>query len=121
MTVVASVFDPAAGAVSAMRTKSPPMLLGRKLLKNMLTQIDSVSRLRFHFDVLRAQQAIPSPHRDRLRKRVRDQREQNPRGIHALHALPERWEIDRAQHEIQKCGADAEAYEYFQQQKASLV
>ena len=44
ITVVASVFDPAAGAVSAIRTTSPPMLLGRKLLKNMLTQIDSVSR-----------------------------------------------------------------------------
>jgi len=36
-TVVASVFDPAAFAVSVMRTTSPPMLLGRKLLKKVAT------------------------------------------------------------------------------------
>ena len=37
--------------------------------------------------------------------------------MHPLHAFPEREEIDRAQHEIQQGGADAEAYEYFQQQE----
>ena len=41
-TVVASVFEPAAGAVSAMRMTSPPMLLGRKLLKNVATRNDDV-------------------------------------------------------------------------------
>jgi hypothetical protein len=42
-TVVASVFDPAAFAVSAMRTTSPPMLLGRKLLKKVATRNERVS------------------------------------------------------------------------------
>ena len=41
-TVVASVLDPAAGAVSVMRITSPPMLLGRKLLKNVATRNDEV-------------------------------------------------------------------------------
>jgi hypothetical protein len=44
-TVVASVLEPAAGAVSAMRMTSPPMLLGRKLLKNVATRNDEVNRL----------------------------------------------------------------------------
>ena len=120
MMVVASVFDPAAGAVSAMRTTSPPMLLGRKLLKNMLTQIDSVSRRgstsmccarsrRFHrhtaIDCVQAYTTSAS--------RIHA-------GFMPLHALPERREIDRAQHEVQKCGADAEAYEYFQQRSVPL-
>jgi hypothetical protein len=43
-TVVASVRDPAAGAVSAMRITSPPMLLGRKLLKNVATRNDELKR-----------------------------------------------------------------------------
>ena len=42
-TVVASVFDPAAGAVSAMRMTSPPILLGRKLLKKVATRNEDVS------------------------------------------------------------------------------
>ena len=121
ITVVASVFDPAAGAVSAMRTTSPPMLLGRKLLKNMLTQIDSVSVRRSTSMCCARNKRFHRHTRDRLRERVRRECEQNPRGIHALHALPERWEIDRAQHEVQQCRADAEAYEYLQQQKVSLI
>jgi hypothetical protein len=44
-TVVASVFEPAALAVSVMRTTSPPMLLGRKLLKNVATRKDWVRKL----------------------------------------------------------------------------
>jgi hypothetical protein len=43
-TVVASVFDPAAFAVSVMRTTSPPMLLGRKLLKKVATRNDCVRK-----------------------------------------------------------------------------
>ena len=39
-TVVASVLDPAGFAVSAIRTTSPPMLLGRKLLKKVATKND---------------------------------------------------------------------------------
>ena len=42
-TVVAIVFEPAAGAVSATRMTSPPMLLGRKLLKKVATRNDEVS------------------------------------------------------------------------------
>ena len=42
-TVAASVFERAGLAVSAMRTTSPPMLLGRKLLKNVATRKDPVS------------------------------------------------------------------------------
>ena len=42
-TVVASVFDPAAGAVSAIRITSPPMLLGRKLLKKVATRNEKKS------------------------------------------------------------------------------
>ena len=41
--VAASVFDPAAAAVSVTRTTSPPILLGRKLLKNVATRKDEVS------------------------------------------------------------------------------
>ena len=41
-TVVASVLEPAAFAVSAIRITSPPMLLGRKLLKNVATRNDLV-------------------------------------------------------------------------------
>ena len=44
-TVVASVFDPAALAVSVMRTTSPPMLLGRKLVKKVATRKDWVRKL----------------------------------------------------------------------------
>jgi hypothetical protein len=42
-TVAASVLDPAAGAVSVTRITSPPMLLGRKLLKNVATKKDDVN------------------------------------------------------------------------------
>ena len=42
-TVVASVRERATGAVSAILTTSPPMLLGRKLLKNIATRNDDVS------------------------------------------------------------------------------
>jgi hypothetical protein len=41
-TVAASVRDCAGLAVSAMRITSPPMLLGRKLLKNVATRNDPV-------------------------------------------------------------------------------
>ncbi len=41
--MVARVFDPAGFEVSAMRTTSPPMLLGRKLLKKEAIQNDSES------------------------------------------------------------------------------
>ena len=41
--MVARVFDPAGFEVSAMRTTSPPMLLGRKLLKKDAIQNDSES------------------------------------------------------------------------------
>ena len=44
-TVVARVFDPAAFAVSVTRTTSPPILLGRKLLKKVATRNDPVSIL----------------------------------------------------------------------------
>ena len=43
MTVVASVFDRAGRAVSLIRTTSPPMLLGRKLLKKIATRYDESS------------------------------------------------------------------------------
>src|SRR5581483_3857307 len=43
ITVVATVFDLVYFAVSAMRKKSPPMLLGRKLLKNSATRYDPIS------------------------------------------------------------------------------
>ena len=97
ITVIASVLDPAAGAVSLIRTTSPPMLLGRKLLKNMLTQIDSVSR-RARLRCAARAQTIPSPHADRLRDRVGSERQQDPGWVHAFHA-PRTREIDRAQHE----------------------
>jgi hypothetical protein len=42
-TVVASVREPAALTVSAIRITSPPMLLGRKLLKNNATGYDFIS------------------------------------------------------------------------------
>src|SRR4051812_6961725 len=42
-TDAASVRERAGFAVSAMRTTSPPMLLGRKLLKNVATRNDSVN------------------------------------------------------------------------------
>ena len=41
--VVASVFDPAGRAVSEMRMTSPPMLLGRKLLKKFAIKYDPSS------------------------------------------------------------------------------
>ena len=41
--MVASVRERATGAVSAILTTSPPMLLGRKLLKNIATRNDDVS------------------------------------------------------------------------------
>jgi hypothetical protein len=44
-TVVASVLEPAIRAVSAMRMKSPPMLLGRKLFRNVATSYDEVRKL----------------------------------------------------------------------------
>ena len=39
-TIVATVFEPAGRAVSRMRITSPPMLLGRKLLKKSATRSD---------------------------------------------------------------------------------
>ena len=45
-TVVASVFDRAGRALSRMRITSPPMLLGRKLLKKRATRYESMSRRR---------------------------------------------------------------------------
>ena len=42
-TVAASVFERVTFALSATRTTSPPMLLGRKLLKNSATDIDANS------------------------------------------------------------------------------
>ncbi len=42
-TVVASVFDCAGLAVSRIRTTSPPIVLGRKLLKNPATRYDDNS------------------------------------------------------------------------------
>jgi hypothetical protein len=44
--VAAIVFDPMAAAVSVTRTTSPPMLLGRKLLKNVATRKEDVSDLK---------------------------------------------------------------------------
>ena len=43
--VVASVLDPAIEAVSAMRMTSPPILLGRKLLKKVATRKEACRRL----------------------------------------------------------------------------
>ena len=43
-TVVASVFEPACAAVSRIRMTSPPMLLGRKLLKNVATRYELSSQ-----------------------------------------------------------------------------
>ncbi len=62
-TVVASVFDPAAGAVSAIRMTSPPMLLGRKLLKNVATRNDETSLPNGR---LRCWASSSSPHRHAL-------------------------------------------------------
>ena len=46
MTVVASVIDPACPDVSLMRMKSPPMLLGRKLLKKVAIRYELISQPR---------------------------------------------------------------------------
>src|SRR3954468_19298239 len=43
-TVVANVRERATGAVSAILTTSPPILLGRKLLKKLATRNDDVSQ-----------------------------------------------------------------------------
>ena len=59
-TVVASVL-PAARAVSAMRMTSPPMLLGRKLLKNVATRNEPRQRLEREAQVLGAKQQAPAP------------------------------------------------------------
>jgi hypothetical protein len=64
----ASVRERAGFAVSAIRTTSPPMLLGRKLLKNVATRNDSVSA--------RARRCTPcasssSPHRHALATTIR--------------------------------------------------
>ena len=72
-------------------------------------------RARGHVHMLRAQQAMPSPHRDRLHEGVGSDGQQDPPHVHALHALPERCEIDRSQHEVQQRGAYQEAYENLQQ------
>src|SRR5262245_29306430 len=48
-TVVASVFDCVAAAVSRMRITSPPTLLGRKLLKNVATRYEPSSVRFFSF------------------------------------------------------------------------
>src|SRR5262245_1986028 len=45
-TVAAIVFEPMAAAVSVTRTTSPPILLGRKLLKNVATRKEEVSDLK---------------------------------------------------------------------------
>ena len=69
-TVAASVIELAAGAVSRMRMTSPPMLLGRKLLKNG-NQKRAKQRSARHADVLRHQQQIPAPHAGRHVQGVR--------------------------------------------------
>ena len=73
--MVASVFDCAGRAVSRMRTTSPPMLLGRKLLKKSGDEVRRQQRPRRHVHVLRAQQQLPAPrarqHVDRSRAPAR--------------------------------------------------
>src|SRR5688500_8815852 len=59
--VVATVLEPAKGAVSATRTTSPPMLLGRKLLKKVATRNDDVS-VRKGRRMLWAPSRIPQRH-----------------------------------------------------------
>ena len=44
-----------------MRMTSPPMLLGRKLLKNSRDEIRAEQRPPTHLDVLRVQQELPAP------------------------------------------------------------
>ena len=60
-TDAASVRERAGLAVSAIRTTSPPMLLGRKLLKNVATRNDSVSARAAHVHALRVEQQAPAP------------------------------------------------------------
>ena len=60
-TVVASVFEPAGRAVSRMRMTSPPILLGRKLLKKVATRNEPSSDRAAHVHVLRVEQQTPAP------------------------------------------------------------
>ena len=60
---MASVFEPAGRAVSRMRITSPPMLLGRKLLKKIATRNEPSSERRAHVHVLRVEQQVPAPRR----------------------------------------------------------
>ncbi len=84
-TVVASVFEPAKGAVSATRTTSPPILLGRKLLKKVATRKDLVSVLRPTSICLEPEQQAPAPGADREHETVDAEGRDGPRGVH----LPE--------------------------------
>ena len=91
MTVVASVFDRATFAVSAMRTTSPPMLLGQKVVEEQRDRHRGEQRAEGHPDVLRLEQQRPAPHarHDGERRRTRARR----RATRATHAarLPRAW------------------------------
>ena len=106
-TVVASVFEPAARAVSAMRMTSPPMLLGRKLLKKVATRNDAVRRLNGKPHVLGAEQQAPAPRRCRGPSRGRDrarQRARRPRPCRATRPQPRH--VDAREEQPQQPEAD---------------
>jgi hypothetical protein len=76
-TVVASVFEPAADAVSRMRTTSPPILLGRKLLKKV-DQIRGEEGPAGDANRLSPQDQPPPPRSNQERKRVEEKADQQP-------------------------------------------
>ena len=89
ITVVASVLDRAGRAVSRMRTTSPPILLGKKLLKKIATRYEDRSALRGDVNVLGAEKETPAPG-------ARQRHHEVQRGATSIHggtpagAVPER-------------------------------
>ena len=105
-TVVASVFEPAACAVSAMRMTSPPMLLGRKLLKNVATRNESVRTPEREAQVLRAEQQAPAPGAREHHREVEHQRAEQPGGRCRARDRPEPRDVDAGEEHPQQPEAD---------------
>ena len=78
-TVAASVTERRGSAVSRMRNTSPPMLLGRKLLKKFATRNDPNSVRRFRSHLLRVEQEMPAPRACDHVEAVDEQRSDQPR------------------------------------------
>ena len=107
-TVVASVFEFARRAVSRMRMTSPPMLLGRKLLKKSGDEERRQRRAEGHVDVLRLQQQIPAPGAGERRDPEDGQRDQQPRQRRQPRGLPELRRIGFREEHDEKNDADRE-------------